>query len=356
MYYGLFLVPYMVVVCGTLMIACARTRAPVLKGLLVAAAIVAIAVLPVAKAYLGARQVVGERGRQEVVDGSATWQNYLAPAEANAVYGSVFARFMQPERRLFPGFVAMALAVVGLWPYDQPRRRATCLAYVLGLLVAFDVSLGLNGITYTILYDHFLPFRALRIPARMGVIAGFSVAVLAGFGAARLLARVGSARGRVLLAGTLGMLMLVEYASKPLDLMTIPDHSPEIYADIVRDRGDSPPAALFEFPASALDDPTYLYYSTFHWQHLVNGYSGFFPPSYRRLMDALKNFPSDSAFGEMRAHGTRYLVVHGERMIGTRYQRLIPQLDRRADLNLVSRRPWFDGYKHGEISAYRLLY
>jgi hypothetical protein len=38
-----------------------------------------------------------------------------------------------------------------------------------------------------------------------------------------------------------------------------------------------PDGDFFEFPTSALDDPAYLYYSTFHRQSLINGYSGFFP-------------------------------------------------------------------------------
>lgn len=34
-----------------------------------------------------------------------------------------------------------------------------------------------------------------------------------------------------------------------------------------------------------------MYYSTFHWQALQNGYSGFFPPSYHQLAEALATFP-----------------------------------------------------------------
>ncbi len=64
--------------------------------------------MPVGSAYLGAREVVGERGAEEVERGSATWRNYLAPPEFNAVYGTVLARSCGPERRLFPGFVAIA--------------------------------------------------------------------------------------------------------------------------------------------------------------------------------------------------------------------------------------------------------
>src|SRR5262249_1700078 len=115
-YYGLFLIPYMTVVCGALLIARREMPRRRLIALAVAGAIVAVAVLPLGRAYLAARSVVGERGRAEVANGSATWRNYLAPPEVNAVYGKVFARFMDPERRLFPGFVAIALAIVGLWP------------------------------------------------------------------------------------------------------------------------------------------------------------------------------------------------------------------------------------------------
>src|SRR5262245_49051067 len=360
MYYGLFLLPYLAVVCGTMLIADRRLPRDRIAALAVAAAIALAAVLPVGMAYLGARKIVGERGRQEVLDNSATWRNYLAPAEANALYGGVFAGFMQGERRLFPGFVAIALAIVALWPskttYFRLQTSDFRLAYALGLLLAFDVSLGFNGLTYSALYDYFLPFRALRIPARMGLFVGFSLAVLAGYGIARLADRTQSESMKRALFATASVLMLAEYVSKPIELATIRTSAPEVYADIVRDRGDGPTAALFEFPASAQDDPTYLYYSTFHWQSLVNGYSGFFPPSYLRLIDTMQTFPDESSIEALRSRGARYLVVHGERLYGDRYAELIAVLDRRTDLVRVSRHDWFDRDKHSEISAYRLVY
>ena len=70
----------------------------------------------------------------------------------------------------------------------------------------------------------------------------------------------------------------------------------------------------------------------------------------------MREFADDSSFAILRARGARYLVVHGERLRGDRYETLIPVLDNRSDLALVSRRPWFDAGKHSEISAYRLLY
>jgi hypothetical protein len=395
MYYGIFLVPYMVVVCGSLLLARFFARAPdekyevgskkyagsyfllrtsyfrsVAVALVIAGAIVTVAMIPAGRAYLAARQVVGERGRAEVADGSATWRNYLAPPEVNAVYGKVFARFMEPERRLFPGFVAIALAIVGLWPrkhedtkFDDDRfvlsrfrgyLTTPQAAYGLGLLLAFDVSLGFNGLIYRALYDYFLPFKALRIPARMGLMVGFSLAVLAGYGATRLTARLRSESMRRAVFAGLGVLMLVEYASTPLPFWMAPPNPPEIYADLIRDRGDSPTAVVFEFPTGAMEDPTYLYYSTFHWQSLVNGYSGFFPPSYRRLVNAVRNFPDEPSMDAIKAHGTRYLVIHGEWLYGGRYEQLLPMLDARRDLTLVSRRPWEQPGRRGEISLYRV--
>jgi hypothetical protein len=363
MYYGLFLVPYMTVVCGAMLIADRRMPRERLAALAVAAAIAALAVAPLGRVYFGARKVVGERAREEVANRSATFINYLGPPEANAVYGEVFKRFTDSERRLFPGFVAIALALAAFLPVsarfaasgegDTRERASARLAYGVGLLLAFDMSLGFNGVTYRLLYDYLTPFRALRIPARMGVMVGFSLAVLAGLGVARLTERLDRAPRRAVV-WILAVLMLVEYASKPLDLRRIPTSSPESYQDIIKDRADSPTAVLFEFPASPLDDPTYMYYSTFHWQHLVNGYSGFFPPSYQRVLNAMATFPDQASFNAIKSHGARYLVVHGERLFGARYDELLRELAARPDLTPISRRPAVGPDGHREISVYRI--
>ena len=209
---------------------------------------------------------------------------------------------------------------------------------------------------YRALYDHFLPFRALRIPARMGIMVSFSLAVLSGFGAARLAALARSARARHALFAALGVVLLVEYASRPLPLWTAPTRPPQAYADILRDIGDGPPAALFDFPTGHMEDPEYLYYSTFHWQYLVNGYSGFFPPSYRQLVRMVENFPDAAAFDQIKSHGARYIVVHGEWLYGARYEQIIAELDRRRDVTLISRHPWQREDHHSEISVYRISY
>jgi hypothetical protein len=355
MYYGLFLIPYMAVVCGTMLMTERTLSMRRLVPFAVAAAIVVVAMIPVGRAYLAAREVVGERGRAEVAQNSATWRNYLAPPEVNVLYGKAFARFMDPERRLFPGFVAIALAIVGLWPRRRGYLRTPQFAYALGLILAFDVSLGFNGVIYRGLYDYFLPFKALRIPARMGLMVGFSLAVLAGYGAAYVSGQLRSTAARRAVLTTIGVLMLAEYASTPLVLWAAPRNPPEAYADLLRDADHGPTSVIFEFPTGAMEDPEYLYYSTFHWQYLVNGYSGFFPPSYQKIVNAVRGFPDDTSMNMVRSRGVRYLVIHGEWLYGARYEQLVTELDRRVDLKLISRHPWQREDKHAEISVYRVL-
>ena len=349
MYYGLFLVPYMAVVCGALLLAERGLTKERVIALLAAAALAVVAVAPVGIVYFGARQVVGERKAEEVANGSAKPRNYFGPPEANLLFGDALKGFADGERRLFLGFTTLALGVFALWP-ERGRRSDRRWVYALGLLLAFDLSLGFNGISYRLLYDYVVPFRGLRIPARMGIITGFSLAVLVGYGAARL------ASGRRWVFAALAGLILLEYASKPLDLRQIPTDAPESYADMLTDRGTGPTTAIFEFPPSAVDDPTYMYYSTFHWQHLINGYSGFFPPSYLRVLNAMQNFPDEASFNAIKARGARYLFVHGERLYGARYEQLIPELERRQDLKLISRRPAVGPNGHQEISLYRISF
>jgi hypothetical protein len=314
---------------------------------LAAGAVVCLVIVaPAGRAYIAARELVGERGTGEVASGSATWANFLAAPEVNALYGGSADRFGSPERRLFAGLLPVALSLVALWP---PFSRVR-IAYGLALLFAVDMSLGFNGLTYRLLYDYLLPFRALRIPARMGVFVGFSLAVLAGFGVARLNHLVRSKNSRAAIAASCALLVLFEYRSKPISLAIIPSEPPAIYQDLLRFNSDVP-QPLLELPI-AREDPTYMYYSTFHWRPLINGYSGFFPKSFDRLVELLRVFPSERGFAALRGYGTGYILVHGELMRANEYATMIAALDARKEVKLLARRPW----QRSEISLYQLNY
>jgi len=362
MYFGIFLVPYLAVVALVLLLADVRKKrvetgmvvswdAPALRRrvlvLLLAGAVCLTITAPVARAYMAAKAVVGERSAEEVANGSATWRNYLSAPSMNVMYGRWSEDFGGAERRLFPGVVATALALVALWPpLSKPR-----IAYGVALLFAFDMSLGFNGLTYRLLYNYILPFRGLRIPARMGLMVGFTLAVLAGFGTARLTALARRPLARHVAVAVIALLVLLEYRSQPLRLTTIPLAPPDIYGDLLKDRGDAPTVAIIELPI-AKEDPTFMYYSTFHWQYLLNGYSGFFPPAFDRLAHLLDEFPYGGSLTAIRGRGARYLLIHGELLYPDEYARLVSAAGQAEGLALIARRPW----QGREISLYRIMY
>ncbi|MCC7126045.1 MAG: glycosyltransferase family 39 protein [Acidobacteria bacterium] len=355
MYNAIFLGTFLAVVGGVLLaldLGRARERwRPILASMVIAGVLVS----PVVIVHARARDVVGERSRGDAIGGSAEWKNFLAAPPNSYMHARWSRSFGDAERKLFPGVMALVCAAIGLWP---PWNRVRA-AYVVGGLVSAQIALGLNGWLFGLLFDYVLPFRSLRVPARMGMMVSIAVVVLAGYGIARLLPHV-RASWRPAAAAVLGALVLLDSWVAPLSLRRVATTAPETYADLRRDKGDPPevsfvrrlsdpvPAVLLEFPISR-EDPTLMYYSTFHWQQLVNGYSGFFPLSYIELFNQTAAFPDPSTDGALLRRGVRYVTVHGEMMREGEYQRMIAAIDARPnDFRLISRRPW-----HGsEISLY----
>ncbi len=120
----------------------------------------------------------------------------------------------------------------------------------------------------------------LRAPARFSIFVGLSLAVLAGYGVARLLDRA-SRRQMALTAVMLGLIIVEAMPRMPLERVW--PGPPPIYASIPSE----PAAVLAEFPMPTAPvgfffDTRYLYFSTFHWHRLVNGNSGYCPEVVRR--------------------------------------------------------------------------
>jgi hypothetical protein len=53
-----------------------------------------------------------------------------------------------------------------------------------------------------------------------------------------------------------------------------------------------------------------MYFSLWHWTPMVNGYSGFFPPSYQALAPQLMAFPRGDTVGALRRRGVTHVTVN----------------------------------------------
>jgi len=69
------------------------------------------------------------------------------------------------------------------------------------------------------------------------------------------------------------------------------------------------PTLTIEFPMMD-SDPVYMYFSTMHWQPMLNGYSGFRPSSYIDMVGRMENFPDDKTVDELRRRGVRVIILH----------------------------------------------
>jgi hypothetical protein len=345
-YYGIFLCTFMAPVAAALLIAegAARARAAI-RSLMAGALLASLLIVPMAVPYFAARENVGERPESEIRFYSAVPRNYLAAHPQNVMFGRTTFRLGAQERELFMGFVVPLIVLIGLWPPLSAAR----IAYGLGLLVAFDVSLGFNGFLYPWLHEHVLPYRGLRVPARMAMVVGFALAILAGYGVQRLATLVRNRNSWAVLFAALSLGVALEYRSVPM-LRTIWTTAPPIYAALPADS----PNVLLELPLVRPDisiEPTYMYFSTFHWNALVNGYSGFSPPSYIELHDSLEHFPDEPAIDALRRRGVTHVIVHGTFMRRGEYEELIARMDQCAALQFVTGGPWH----RGDTRLYRLL-
>ena len=201
--------------------------------------------------------------------------------------------------------------------------------YVLILVLAFLFTFGAQG-PYLLLHKYFPGFTGLRVAARFHVFVMFALAVLAAHGIAGLSRRLAHLKAKNFLLAALSLIILVEYLSLPIPLARVPvkDEIPEVYKWLAREKGDFP---VIELPLPygdnlfKLETPR-VYYSTYHWKKLVNGYSGFFPKLYEELLFRYATRPTAPLVRDLKALGVKVVIVHTSEMGRKKARRTLEDL------------------------------
>jgi hypothetical protein len=332
-YYGIFLgMTLAVLALATLIARRFRIAVPALVGLGAGAVLLGLVAAEYARPYKVVERHLGARNTDEVRRYSATPGSFLSTRPENWLYGSLTGEWQEEEKHLNPGVTPVAFGVAALVPPLAPG----VLVYAATLAFSADAALGLNGQLYPRLRRIVTPLRGLRAPARFGALVQLCLGVLAGFGLARLARRW----PRYDLALTVLSLTLttVEYSSRPFLLMSVPVKPPPIYRWLSL---QLPNTVTLELPVPMTNrmpgfDPFYTYYSIWHRQPLVNGYSGHYYPPYMELLEAMKTFPSDAADRAMARAGVKLVVVHQAFLPKGEYEPLVAQLDVRPRFRLVN--------------------
>jgi hypothetical protein len=382
-----------------------------------AAVVVAAMTAPFLLPYGALRgQGFAERSLNEVFRFSADVYSYGTASGEQQLWGTLMQAFPKPEGELFPGFVAVLLALIGIVVVDRSDSRrpeglrlpraagpmtrwlawlfaATALVhgiaavatllvrrisfdtglfvvrmsnvnqlllraavafgllllvspaararsrrflrergyFVAVLLAAMWLSLGPIPQSlgrpveivapYRLLLEHVPGFDGVRVPARFAMIVAFALAALAGYGAAWL-SRARFGRAILIVAAVVAVLegtrlpFIVNGAYALRDFNTPearlfrPARAPAVYRQFATQPADS---VLIELPLGPPDfDLRAMFYSIVHWRPLVNGYSGYYPPHYGRLITALSEIPrhAEVSIDALRATGATHLILH----------------------------------------------
>jgi hypothetical protein len=251
---------------------------------------------------------------------SADPLNFLLPHQDHPLWGAFFkARWPEPfwvEKTLYVGLVALALAAVAVAATRGARRRRVLTwagACALATLFALGTDLHFNGkplsetspLWLPAYYLGQLPFVDLmRVWARFGVLTGLFVALLAGAGAALVLAWSGPRRAPAL--ALLIALLVVDLAPMRLEVTRVGERPVDRWLA-------EQPADTIAGPLPVNNNPVNygaLFYSLYHgrvlpaYMHPVHQ-----PPDYARYLAAGGPFPAPGSAEALRAMGIDYLLL-----------------------------------------------
>ena len=235
---------------------------------------------------------------------SAMPGDWLYVTERNRFYAPMQTNDgpLEAERRLFPGYLGVMLAMLGIWYGRGPARSIGILWTILGYLG----SLGLNGWFHTALFNALGSFRGIRVPARWAVIAYFGIAMLAALGAQRF------RFAQVLIA----IALLFELRAAPIRWYLAPRDTPAVYTWL---RSAPMRGGIAHLPfGNEQDEFEYMLFETAHHRPTLNGW-GFNPPSTNAIVPLAQRNPiPDALMDQLERWRCSLLVVHNDRAIGAR--------------------------------------
>ncbi len=335
----------------------------------------------------------------------AELQNYLAPLPQNILFGKLLSNFGSHEKYLFPGLLALSLAIFSLIGeknnliYNSKKNRIwlklipsfkiflflftianlififliilstefyikinlfkyplralcrfvlnlfiimlLCLIYkvsknikgledkikllylyltVWALFLSFGKGFGFMGnyisskfFPFSLFYNYLIGFAGIRQPGRYAVFVLFGIAILAGFGSAKLIEKFKNMPAKYILMAIILFFINLEYLSIPLSSVVIPVGSskniPPTYIWI-KDNIDD--AVILEYPffPEIHKEAIYMYLSIYHKKKIINGYSGFIPCSAHFLRENFNNFPNISTLDMLKALKVNYVIIH----------------------------------------------
>jgi hypothetical protein len=210
----------------------------------------------------------------------------------------------------------MLLAVAGLVGGGRQRVKFyLLLAVALALLLSLGLRLRVGDVQpYQWLRDVVPGFGQLRSPFRFAALVQAHLALLVGFGLLNLTRWLPKGWHGVALLAT--GLVVFESLAWPLPLYPLPAPQRDApWQAWLSRQSTRPTVVLLPFAASGRVNDfeqtvRWMLDSRYFQAELLNGYSGFFPPSHPTLRQQMLNFPAGGTLDLLRSMQVDYVIVH----------------------------------------------
>jgi hypothetical protein len=211
---------------------------------------------------------------------------------------------VEPERRVFPGWVAVT-ALLGV-PFVAKRERRIWFLFAL-LLIGSGVllSLGMNTAIYARLFEDFFVLSGIRAPARW--------AVLSYLGFAMLIAMICRTMPRPVPV-VVALVAFLQVLDVPHRWYLMPERVSDVYAWM---RDTELEGGVLELPIGS-NDVYYLQGAATHFKPIVNGASGGAPSWYRKVESAFASGTIPlSLLDDLQAKRVSHLIIHSDSLGAT---------------------------------------
>lgn len=343
---AMYAIAVLVILVGWLIGARRSIRAPMVRNLLVALAVVGAITLVAAPTFVPYHDVQQVQGKRPL---SPEWslrpRDVVRATPGSYLYLSLAADTStgSGERHLFPGFLTMALAAAGSaalalsyrrggksWLADgqpalageraPPDRRLFLVLLLVVALIALVMALGASShgfwTPWHFLYDHVPGFAGIRVTARLAEVTVLIGAIMAGVGLDAILSRFRRPQLRIAITTVACIVVLAELGG-PLEWTTLPSDGATLA--VYHALGHRPAGVVVELPMTdpftdvvrwSYTEPPRMVWSSIDWHPRLNGYSGYEPADYSDDARVIATLPLPAAQARLAQRHVRYLIVH----------------------------------------------
>ncbi|MGI8856234.1 MAG: hypothetical protein ACR2JW_10820 [Thermomicrobiales bacterium] len=290
-------------------------------GLIGALALAAIVVVAIDVPYQTMRNEHHiTRTLDEAYDDSAHPASYFTVTPGSIVWGDLLPVSGSQHSALFPGAVLLALAGVGLRSIRRPWMTGLAALGAVSLILSFGPTWGdkEGGISlpYRVLYQYITGYKGIRGPDRFASLVLLALCPFAAIGATRAwhaavqqgpqLRRYGTP-----IAIAVSCLVIGESATQLTPVILV-DRSETTLAPYHWLASQPDAGIVAEFPVADAQFTT-AFYSTYHWQKILWGHSGFVPAATYQLEKRFvgrDDFPGTDDLDALADMGAGTILIH----------------------------------------------